>query len=132
VSRQFRKAIDNGDVQLVRRMLAAKPGLASSLISWGNIRCPCKTEPLHYLSDGPFNRLWDHGKQAELAAVLIEAGAPVDGFPASGETPLHGAASLGEASVADVLIDNGADTEAIASYPGIPTAHRSTLRFTSG
>lgn len=120
MSRKFRKAIDAGDVAGVRALLAEKPALASSLISWGPMLCPCRTEPLHYLSDGPFNQLWNHGKQAELAAVLIEAGAPVDGLPASGETPLHGAASLGEAGVAEVLIDHGANIEAVAGYPGIP------------
>lgn len=120
MSRQFRKAIDNGDVGLVRQLLASKPALATSLIAWGPMLCRCKTEPLHYLSDGPFNQLWDHGKQAELAAVLIEAGAAVNGLPTFGETPLHGAASLGEAGVAEVLIDHGANVEAVAEYPGIP------------
>jgi hypothetical protein len=120
MSRKLKDAIDAGDIELVRTMLAEDPALAMSPISWGSMLCPCKTEPLHYLSDGPFNQLWKHGKQAELAAVLIEAGAPVDGLPTSGETPLHGAASLGEAGVADVLIDHGADMEAIASYPGVP------------
>ena len=120
MSRRFRKAIDSGNVELVRDLLSSKPELTSSLISWGPLICPCKTEPLHYLSDGPFNQLWDHGKQAELASVLIKAGAPVDGLPTSGETPLHGAASLGEVAVAEVLIDNGANIEAVANHPGIP------------
>ncbi len=93
MSRRFRKAIDKGDVQLVGEMLASKPELASALISWGSVLCPCSNEPLHYLSDRIFNQLWDHGKQAELAAVLIQAGTPVNGLLASGETPLHGAAS---------------------------------------
>jgi len=120
MSRKLKKAMDGGDIDLVRSLLAAQPKLTSSLISWGPMLCPCKTEPLHYLSDAPFNQLWDHGKQAELATVLIEAGAPVDGLPTSGESPLHGAASLGEAGVAKVLIDHGANIEAIARYPGIP------------
>ena len=120
MSRKLKKAIDAGDVHLVRSVLVDDPAKASALISWGPVLCPCKTEPLHYLSDAPFNQLWDHGKQAELAKVLIEAGAPVDGLPASGETPLHGAASLGEAGVAEVLIDHGANIEAVANYPGIP------------
>ena len=72
------------------------------------------------MSDGPFNQLWDHGKQAQIATILIQSGAPVDGLPESGETPLHGAASLGEHGVAEVLIDHGANLEKQASYPGIP------------
>ena len=120
MSQELKKAIDAGDVEQVRKLLSNTPELASSLISWGPALCPCKTEPLHYLSDAPFNQLWDHGKQTELAKLLIEAGAPVDGLPTSGETPLHGAASLGEAGVAEVLIDHGSNSEAVASYPGIP------------
>ena len=119
--------IDEGDVELVRALLVEMPSLASSLISWGPMLCPCKTEPLHYLSDASFNQLWNHGKQEELAAILIEAGAPVDGLPTSGETPLHGAASLGEAGVAEILIDHGANIEAVATYPGIP--HDTPLDF---
>lgn len=127
MSRKFKNAIDEGDVELVRVLLAEMPSLASSLISWGPMLCPCKTEPLHYLSDAPFNQLWNHGKQEELAVVLIEAGAPVNGLPTSGETPLHGAASLGEAGVAEILIDHGANIEAVATYPRIP--HGTPLDF---
>lgn len=127
MNQRFRKAIDAGDVEAVRAMLSESPSLASSLISWGPMLHRCRTEPLHYLSDATFNRLWNHGRQKELAVVLIDAGAPVDGLPDSGETPLHGAASLGEAGVAEVLIDRGANMEAVASYPGIP--HGTPLDF---
>lgn len=82
--------------------------------------CRCRTEPLHYLSDGAFNQLWSHGNEADIARILLEAGAPVDGLPDSGETPLHGAASLGEVKVAEVLVEFGADLEKRARYPGIP------------
>jgi uncharacterized protein len=116
----IKHAIDSGDVALVRRMLEGNSHLASQMIRWGPLFRKCSTEPLHYLSDAPFNRLFNHGRQAELARELLEAGAPVDGLPASGETPLHGAASLGEPGVAAVLIDYGANMEAVARYPGVP------------
>lgn len=119
MSRKVKKAIDAGDVERLRELLVRQPELASSLIAWGPMLCPCRTEPLHYLSDGPFNQLWEHGRQAALAKLLLEAGAAVDGLPGAGETPLHGAASLGEAGVAEVLIDHGADMEVEVSYPGI-------------
>lgn len=116
----LKKAIDSGDVVLVKRMLQREPKLASQRIRWGGLFNKCSTEPLHYLSDAPFNQIFTHGKQAEIARELLEAGAPVDGLPISGETPLHGAASLGEPSVAEVLIDYGANLETVARYPGIP------------
>ena len=117
---QLKKAIVAGDVERARQVLNENPKLASTPIRWGSILNSCQTEPLHLLSDGPFNQLWDHGRQAELARALIDAGTPVDGLPGAGETPLHGAASLGEAGVAEVLIVAGANIEAVASYHGIP------------
>ena len=50
-----------------------------------------------------------------LARALLRAGAPVDGEPGDRETPLITAASYGDAAVARVLIEEGADLEARAS-----------------
>lgn len=127
MSRALKKAIDAGDVEKVRMLVSKAPAHVSSSIRWGGLFNKCQTEPLHYLSDAPFNQIFGHGKQADIARVLLEAGAPPNGLPTSGETPLHGAASLGETGVADALIDYGADLEAVASYPGIP--HGTPLDF---
>lgn len=115
----IKKAIGNGDCDTLRRLLNEDPSLAQEPIEWGGLINKCRSEPLHYLSDGPFHGLWNHGKQAEMARIFLEAGAPVNGLPESGETPLHGAASLDRADVAEVLIEFGADLEVRAEYPGI-------------
>jgi FOG: Ankyrin repeat len=47
-----------------------------------------------------------------VAQTLIDAGAPVDGDPGDSETPLITAASYGDAEVAKVLIEAGADVDA--------------------
>jgi uncharacterized protein len=47
-----------------------------------------------------------------VAQTLIDAGAPVDGDPGDSETPLITAASYGDAEVAKVLIEAGADVNA--------------------
>jgi len=52
-----------------------------------------------------------------LARLLLQAGAPVDGQPGDTETPLMTAASYGDAEVARVLVEAGADLDATAS-PG--------------
>jgi ankyrin repeat protein len=52
-----------------------------------------------------------------VAQRLIDAGAPVDGDPGDPETPLITAASYGDAEVAKVLIEAGADMNARSS-PG--------------
>jgi ankyrin repeat protein len=55
---------------------------------------------------------------------LIAAGAPVEGYPDDKETPLITAASYGDAEVAKVLIEAGADLEARAAPDagGVPGA----------
>ena len=61
-------------------------------------------------------RVWrDVSGTAEEARRLLDAGAPVEGDPADRETPLITAASYGDASVAQVLVEAGADVDAHAS-----------------
>lgn len=120
MSNPLKKAIDAGDVERIKRLIESDPTLSTKPILWGSWFKKCQTEPLHYLSDGPFHQLWTHRQQGTIARVLLEAGAPPDGLSSSGETPLHGAASLGEVQVAQALIDFGADLEKRARYPGIP------------
>jgi ankyrin repeat protein len=50
-----------------------------------------------------------------VAGALLAAGAPVDGPPGDRETPLITAASYGDAELARVLIEAGADLEATAA-----------------
>jgi uncharacterized protein len=58
-----------------------------------------------------------------IARALIDAGAPVNGRPEDQETPLITAASYGDAEVAQVLIDAGADIEAVSAPDsgGVPS-----------
>jgi hypothetical protein len=114
---KIRSPINNGDVKTLRAELHRNSDLANRPISWG---MGCRTDPLHYLSDGFFNNLWEHELEGVMAKVLLDSGARVNGSPDAGETPLHGAASLGCTNVARVLIDNGANLESKAEYPDIP------------
>jgi ankyrin repeat protein len=58
-----------------------------------------------------------------IARALIEAGAPVNGRPGDKETPLITAASCGDAEVASVLVEAGADIEAVSAPDsgGVPS-----------
>jgi ankyrin repeat protein len=58
-----------------------------------------------------------------IAKALIDAGAPVNGRPGDKETPLITAASCGDAELAEVLIEAGADIEAISAPDsgGVPS-----------
>jgi uncharacterized protein len=78
------------------------------------------TEPLGYVAMMRFDH--EHlGLPAELpgtgaaARALVGAGARVDGAPGDRETPLMTAASYGDADVAAVLVEAGADLEATAA-----------------
>ena len=69
--------------------------------------------------------------KAEMAALLLEAGAPVNGLPTSGETPLHGAASLGEVGVAEVWLTMGQTSKPSPTIRGYQTELHSISLFTS-
>jgi hypothetical protein len=113
-----RDMLNRRDLSRLTRLLAEHPELATSQLEhWAD---RARGEPLGYITMMRFNhdRL---GLPAELpgtgaiARALIEAGAPVNGRPGDKETPLITAASYGDADVAKVLIEAGADIEAISA-----------------
>ena len=113
-----RDILNSRDLSRLTRLLADHPDLAvSQMEHWADRVCG---EPLGYITMLRFNHdRW--GLPAELpgtgaiAKALIEAGAPANGRPGDKETPLITAASVGDAEVARVLIDAGADIEAISA-----------------
>ncbi len=121
-----REILNSRDLERLSSLLAEDPGLAvSPMVNWTDHRLGAN--PLNYIAMIGF----DHerlGLPADLpgtgrvAAALINAGAPVDGLPGDSETPLMTAASYGDAEVARVLIEAGADIEARASTDagGVP------------
>ncbi|MEM9291926.1 MAG: ankyrin repeat domain-containing protein [Acidobacteriota bacterium] len=134
---ELRERIDNGDAEALAGWLEerreASPDLVRQAIPWGPVgveggeqQDPHLSDPLHYVSDAVFHRLFRGDDPAAVARVLVKAGALIEGAGGR-ETPLHGAASLGQAGVAEVLLDAGADLEARAQYPGVP--HGTPLGF---
>jgi hypothetical protein len=105
-------AIENGDAEALRGLLAEDPLLANALIRWGK---SCLTHPLHYVSDMLFERTLQRGKELPLVEALIQAGADLnfqrDREDGKGDTPLIGAASLGAEEVGLRLLDAGAKPE---------------------
>ena len=102
-------AIQNGDVDALRRILGEDSSRANSLIPWGGNDCP-RTHPLHYVSDMLFEGTLQQGKELRLVEALIQAGPDLDFQPnGTGETPLIGAASLGAEEVGLALLDAGAE-----------------------
>jgi uncharacterized protein len=101
----FTTALGRGDVARLRALLAADPGLATSLIN--------SRTPLHLFADAPGHR----PNPAGVVSMLTEAGADINAH-ATGmwhhETPLHWAASNDDVELIDALLDAGADIE----HPG--------------
>ena len=116
-----RDILNSRDLSRLARLLAGHPELATTKMEhWRDHKLGA--DPLGYMAMLRF----DHarlGLPSELpgtgaaARALIDAGAPVNGRPGDLETPLITAASYGDAEVAKVLIDAGADIEAVSPHP---------------
>jgi hypothetical protein len=113
-----RDILNSRDLSRLTGLLAEHPELATTKMEqWADRQ---HGEPLGYITMMRFNhdRL---GLPPELpgtgaiARVLIERGAPVNGHPGDKETPLITAASSGDADVANVLIEAGADIDAVSA-----------------
>jgi uncharacterized protein len=107
LARALAQSLRSGDLESLRHLLAAHPGLTSARIQdqKGGSRTP-----LHIVADWPGH--FPNG--AAVVAALIAAGAEPDA-QAEGmrhrETPLHWAASNGDLEVLNALLDGGANIE---------------------
>jgi uncharacterized protein len=98
--------LDAGDAIGLAALLDAHPGLAAERVG---DEAESRTA-LHLATDWPANR----PAVGRSIAVLVAAGAPVDGrfVGHHGETPLHWAASADDVAAIDALLHAGADIEA--------------------
>ena len=120
-----RAILTSRDLSRLRRLLAEEPELAR--IKMEHWRDHKQALPLGFMAMLRFDRE-RLGLPRELsgtgavAQALIDAGAPVDGDPGDKETPLITAASYGDVEVAEVLIDAGADVNAVSDTDsgGVP------------
>jgi hypothetical protein len=102
---EFTTALKRGDEARVRALLAADPGLATSIIN--------SRTPLHLYADAPGHR----PNPAAVVCARAAAGADLDAHAVGmwhHETALHWAASNDDVELIDALLDAGADIE----HPG--------------
>lgn len=122
-----RDILNSRDLSRLTRLLAEHPELATAMMEhWRDH--PHGASPLGYLAMLRFDhrRLGlprDLPGTGAMARALIQAGAAVDGYPGEKETPLITAASYGDAEVATVLIEAGADIDAVSARDsgGVPS-----------
>ncbi|MDQ6840521.1 MAG: ankyrin repeat domain-containing protein [Actinomycetota bacterium] len=113
-----RTVLDSADAVGLRALLGEHPELATEPMQhWCDH--PGGPSPLSYVAMLRYdtgNSIWrDVAGSGAMARALLDAGAPADGDPGDDETPLMTAASYGDAEVAQVLIDAGANLDATAS-----------------
>lgn len=120
-----RAIIDSGDAARLAGLLSEQPELAvRRMVHWCDH--PEGASPLGYVAMMRYDTssgVWrDVPGTGAMAQALLDAGAPVEGDGMDAETPLMTAASYGDAEVARVLIDAGADLNATAagSAGGVP------------
>jgi ankyrin repeat protein len=115
---RLRAVLDGGDAALLRALLREDPKLAVRRLEPSREH-PRGASPLSYVAMLRYDaagRVWrDVAGTGPLAQALLDAGAPVEGDPDDRETPLITAASYGDAAVARVLVEAGADIEARAA-----------------
>ncbi|HET9444609.1 MAG TPA: ankyrin repeat domain-containing protein [Steroidobacteraceae bacterium] len=110
----FRRLIEQGDVDGVRRALERDSTLANRTVHW-HLNQDNSTDPLHYVCDCVGQGWLTNGREGEIAELLLAHGAAIEGNEGR-ESPLIGAASLGADKVASVLIQAGANLEASTLY----------------
>jgi ankyrin repeat protein len=121
-----RDILNRRDLAALGQLLAEHAELATAKMEhWCDHKC---ADPVGYMAMLRFDarRLGLPGElpgTGAMAKALIEAGASVDGSPGDPETPLITAASYGDAEVARVLIEAGADIEAVSAPDsgGVPS-----------
>jgi len=105
-------AIQRGDAELVRRLLAEDPSRANTPIRWGeNDRL--QTPPLHFVSDMIWDGTLAFGHELPIVDALIVAGADLN---SQNGGPLNGAASLGAEDVGIRLLAAGARADLLGRF----------------
>lgn len=108
---QLFNLVSTGDYQPLRAALAADPDLANAGVPCSDDRPDMKGHPLHRICDVVFAGGITDEQSIEVAKILLEFGANIDGYKSAGDnnTPLIAAASLHAEKLGIFYIEQGAD-----------------------
>jgi len=108
---EIRHSLYAGDTPLHAAAAAYRVEIARDLIKHGaNVKATNRrgAQPLHYAADGsPGSCHWNPKAQADMIALLIQAGTDPNAFDKSGVAPLHRAVRQRCASAVDLLLRHG-------------------------
>lgn len=108
---QLFKLVTQGDLQQLRAALKADPSIANAGVPCSDEQPEMKGHPLHRICDLVFAKVINDERAIEIAKVLLEFGADINGYKSSGDqnTPLIAAASLHAEKLGIFYIEQGAD-----------------------
>jgi ankyrin repeat protein len=103
----------------LKKVLAENPALANQGIAYDE-QNSTKAHPLHRLCDGVFNKNFSDEDAVEMAKILLDNGANVNGQVSEEkkDTPLIAAASLFAEQVGLLYIDRGANIHHAGTHGG--------------
>lgn len=116
--------ISSGDLQPLREVLTANPGLANTGIPCSDDQPEMLGHPLHRICDAVFSKIITDEEAIAIAKLLLEFGADIHGYQSQGDknSPLIAAASLHAEKLGMFFIQQGADI-GYADHDGATALH---------
>ena len=117
--------ISSNDPARIREILIDNPALVNEGVPLSDTLFSKKGHPLHRLCDAVFAKKITDEQAVEIAKLLIEFGADIDGYKSSGDnnTPLIAAASLHAEKLGIYYIEQGADVFYVPKSDGGTALH---------
>lgn len=124
MEKDIRMLVQERDYEGIRRLLSREPSLANAGVSLGP-PCSTKAHPLHRICDAIFAKLITDDEAVEVAKILLEHGARIDGDSSTenADTPLMATASLHAENLGIFYIQNGARIDLTDKRDGATALH---------
>jgi len=124
IEEDIRTLLQERDYEGVRQLLTREPSLANDGVTLGP-PCSTKAHPLHRICDAVFAKWITDDEAVEVAKILLEHGARIDGDASTenADTPLMAAASLHAENLGIFYIRNGARIDLTDKNDGATALH---------
>lgn len=125
MEQQLKSLIESKDLDGLRKLLVANPGLSNEGIAIPfDAKCQTKAHPLHRICDAVFTHNISDDEAIEIAKIFLASGADINGDQLKGkDTPLLAAASLHAEKLGIFYIERGADIHFAGRSDGATALH---------